>query len=167
MVGAMTTAFNHLLASHYLRVHRAALGILGEEQEAHEVAQEALLKAYRAQDRYDPRRPFYPWLHRIVRNACYDALARRRSRARADVAVERMASAEPTPLERVETADEVERLRRAMAELSPEHREIIVMRHFEDLSYAEIGQILDLPPGTVMSRLYRARKALAALMEAP
>jgi RNA polymerase sigma-70 factor (ECF subfamily) len=163
----MTVAFNHLLASHFLRVHRAALGILGEEQDAREVAQEALLKAYRARDRYDPGRPFYPWLHRIVRNACYDALARRRKRARSDVAVERMASAEPTPLDRAETADEIARLRLAMEKLSPMYREIIVMRHFEDLSYAEIGEILALPPGTVMSRLYRARKALAALMEAP
>ncbi|MBW2255084.1 MAG: sigma-70 family RNA polymerase sigma factor, partial [Deltaproteobacteria bacterium] len=55
----------------------------------------------------------------------------------------------------------------AMEKLSPKYREIIVMRHFEDLSYAEIGEILALPPGTVMSRLYRARKALAALLEAP
>ena len=76
-----TIPFEHLLASHMKRVHRAALGWMGEEQEAREVAQEALLKAFRARHRYDPSRPFYPWLHRITKNACMDAAARRRNRA--------------------------------------------------------------------------------------
>lgn len=76
------TAFHHLLASHYPRVHRAALGMLRDEQDAREIAQEALLRAYKARKLYDPARPFYPWLRRIVRNACLDAIARRARRPR-------------------------------------------------------------------------------------
>jgi len=161
----MGTTFTHLLAANYTRAHRAALGWLGNEQEAHEVAQEALLRAYRARDRYDPSRPFYPWLRRIIRNACVDARRRGRHRALTGLDEARVASTAPDPSERVETADAVAHLRAAMEELSPEHREILVLRHFEDLSYAEIAEILGVAQGTVMSRLYRARKALAHRME--
>jgi RNA polymerase sigma-70 factor, ECF subfamily len=161
----MTATFTHLLAANYTRVHRAALGWLGDEQEAHEVAQEALLRAYRARDRYDPSRPFYPWLRKIVRNACLDARARARHRAVSGLDEARVVSTAPDPAEQVETADAVAHLRTALAALNPEHREILVLRHFEDLSYAEIGEILGVPQGTVMSRLYRARKALAERME--
>ena len=161
---AHTIPFEHLLAAHYRRVQRAALGLLGEEQEAREVAQEALLRAYRARDRYDRSRPFYPWLYRIVRNAAFDARDRRRNRAVSGLEQERVAATQPSPLEQAQTAEGIGILRAAIERLSPEHREIIAMRHFQDLSYAEIGQLLELPEGTVMSRLYRARRALAAEM---
>ena len=161
----MTTTFTHLLAAHYLRAHRAALGWLGDEQEAREVAQEALLRAYRARDRYDPARPFAPWLRQIVRNACKDAAARGRRRAVGGLDADRLADAQPGADERMVQADANGRLRAAIAELSPDYREIVVLRHFEDLSYAEIAEALDVPIGTVMSRLYRARKALAERLQ--
>ncbi|MBT3218896.1 MAG: RNA polymerase sigma factor [Proteobacteria bacterium] len=159
------TTFQHQLAAYIPRVHRAALGFLGEEQEAREVAQEALLKAYAARDRYDESRPFYPWLYRIVKNTCLDALARRRHRAVSGLQPERVANSEPSPLDRLSQAEAIGQVRAAMEHLSPEQREIISMRHFQDLTYAEIAQILDVAQGTVMSRLYRARKALLAVLE--
>lgn len=162
------TTFDHLLAAHAPRVLRAALGLLGEEQEAREVAQEALLKAYKARDRYDAERPFYPWLYRIVRNTSLDALRRRRHRPMVGLESERVVDRSPTVLDRVALGESIGHLRVAMQTLSDEHREVLSMRHFQELSYAEIGEILDLPPGTVMSRLYRARKALVrALGEEP
>jgi len=161
----MTVSFDHLLAAHTSRVHRAALGILGEEQEAREAAQESLLKAYRARDRYDRRRPFYPWLYRIVKNTCLDAIARRRHRAATGLQVHRVASKTASPLDRVDQQEAISRMRQAIGHLSMEHREIISMRHFQELSYAEIGDLLGLPQGTVMSRLYRARQALARILE--
>ena len=161
----IATTFQHQLAAYIPRVHRAALGFLGEEQEAREVAQEALMKAYAARDRYDESRPFYPWLYRIVKNTCLDALARRRHRAVLGLQPERVANSEPTPLDRLSQAEAIDRVRAAMGHLSCEQREIIAMRHFQDLSYAEIAQLLDVAQGTVMSRLYRARQALLVVLE--
>ena len=153
------TDFAQLLALHGPRVHRAAAGMLRDEQEAREVAQDALARAWAARDRYDGR-PFYPWLVTIVRNACRDAIARGRHRAIGGLDSERLAGTAPTPLQSLRAKEAESAIREAMAGLSEEHRDILVMRHFEDLSYAEIGEILGLPQGTVMSRLYRARKGL-------
>ncbi|MFT4624781.1 MAG: RNA polymerase sigma-70 factor (ECF subfamily) [Myxococcota bacterium] len=163
----MTTApFEHLLAAHSRRVHRAALGILGDEQEAREVAQEALLKAHRARARYDTSRPFYPWLYRIVKNTCFDARARGRHRALPGLQDERVAAPDASPGDRIDQSRAIARMRTALETLSADHREIIAMRHFQDLSYAEIGTLLGVKQGTVMSRLFRARRALSAAMEA-
>lgn len=146
------------------RVHRAALGLLGDEQEAREIAQEALMKAYSARDRYDPNRPFYPWMYRIVRNLAFDARARGRHRALSGLDTERVVNTQPSALDTLAQGEAEARVRAAMTTLSDEHREVLGMRHFQDLSYAEIGELLDLPQGTVMSRIYRARKALAAAL---
>ena len=161
----MTTEFARLLALNLPKVHRAAAGLLRDEQEAHEVAQDALAKAWAARDRYDPHRPFYPWLYTIVRNACRDAAARGRHRARPGLEPERHPSSEPTALAALSQRRREAAIRGAMGRISPGHREVLVMRHFEDLSYAEIGELLGVPQGTVMSRLFRARKALLAAMK--
>lgn len=163
-LGRMTD-FSQLLALHGPRVHRVAAGMLRDEQEAREVAQEALARAWAARDRYDARRPFYPWLATIVRNACRDAIARGRHRAISGLDAERLTSADATPLQALSRKEAEGAVRDAMAALRDEWREILLMRHFEDLSYAEIGEALSLPQGTVMSRLYRARKALVAELE--
>jgi RNA polymerase sigma factor (sigma-70 family) len=158
----MTTEFAQLLAAHGPRVHRVAAGMLRDEEEAREVAQDALAKAWAARDRYDRARPFYPWLATIVRNACRDAIARGRHRAIGGLDAERLSGSEPSPLQSLSQKEAEGAVRAAMASLRDEWREILVMRHFEDLSYAEIGEALGVPQGTVMSRLYRARKALTA-----
>lgn len=152
--------FDALLAAHAPRALAAATGYLGDEQEAREAAQEALLKAVRARDRYDRRRPFYPWLRRIVRNTCFDRLDRRRHAAVPGLREEWVESEQPTVLDRLAQDESIARVRAGLDRLTPEHREILVLRHFEDLSYAEIAAELGVAEGTVMSRLYRARKAL-------
>jgi RNA polymerase sigma-70 factor, ECF subfamily len=164
----MPPTFTTLLATYEPRVHRAALGLLGDEQEAHEIAQDALAKAWAARHRYDASRPFYPWLYTIVKNLCRDAKARSRHRARPGLESERVVSAAPSPLSALSAAQAQASVRAAMDHLREDQREIIAMRHFQDLSYAEIGELLDLPQGTVMSRLFRARRALLTLLqEAP
>jgi RNA polymerase sigma-70 factor (ECF subfamily) len=160
-----STPFEHLLAAHSPRAHRAALGLLGDEQEAREIAQEALLRAHRARDRYDTTRPFYPWLYRIVKNACLDARARGRHRAVPGLRDERISAPLQRPGESIDQARAIQRMRTALQTLTDGHREIIALRHFQDLSYAEIASILQVKEGTVMSRLFRARRALAAAME--
>ena len=160
-----TVLFEHLLAAHAERVHRAALGLLGNEQEAREAAQEALLKAYRARQRYQSHRPFYPWLYRIVRNTCFDELSRRKHRATPGLDDQRVVGEQPTALDRLESIEAIASVRQGMERLSASQREILSMRHFQDLSYAEMGELLEIPVGTVMSRLYRARRALLRSME--
>ena len=161
----MSETFRALLAHHYVRIHGVALGFLRDEQEARESAQDALLKAWRARDRYDPDRPFYPWLYRIVKNTCFDAIARRKHRPLPGLDVERFAHPSADASERFELARDLSRLKVALATLTKAQQEIINLRHFQDLSYAEMAQVMEVPEGTVMSRLYRARKALARAME--
>ena len=163
----MTASFTHLLAAYQGRILRASLGWLGNEQEAREAAQDTLLKAYAARDRYDDNRPFYPWLHTIAHNTCRDALARRSHRAHTGLDTQRVADDRPSPEGLVATGESVQALRVAMATLSDDYKEVLVLRHFEDLSYAEIGEIIGIPKGTVMSRLYRARRALTHTMNPP
>ncbi len=161
----MSATFANLLAANLVRVHKSALGRLGDEQEAREVAQEALTRAWAARERYDSRRPFYPWLATIVRNACRDARARRRNRAVSGLDTERLTSPIRGPWAALDAAQAQQRVRTAMEVLDESHREIIVLRHFEDLSYAEIAAMLDIAEGTVMSRLFRARRALIRVLE--
>jgi RNA polymerase sigma factor (sigma-70 family) len=160
----MTPVFSTLLQDSSRRVHRAALGFLGEREIAREAAQEALMKAYAARARYDTSQPFYPWMYRIVKNTCLDILAKRRRRPRAALDVERLADRHPSPLDSAQQAEEHTRLWAAMERLSEPHREVINLRHFQDLSYGEIAEVLGIAEGTVMSRLFRARSALAAAM---
>ena len=156
----MPADFATLLAFHLPRVHRAARGLIPDDEEAHEIAQDALARAWAARERYDASRPFYPWLYAIVRNACRDAAARRKHRAFSGLESERVRAGDPSPLAQLSSKEARQRVQRAMARLPEPQREILVMRHFEDLSYAEMAELLEVPQGTVMSRLYRARKAL-------
>lgn len=159
-----SVAFHALVDAHFHRIHRAALGFLGKPEEAREVAQEALLKAHRAREAYDPTLPFYPWLYRILKNTCLDAIARRRHRATPGLDAERVGADGPSSVDRIATAEEVRALWRAMETLPEEHKEILNLRHFQDLAYDEIAEVLAIPRGTVMSRLFRARRALARRM---
>lgn len=156
-------SFDQLLATHAQRGFRAAVGYLGNEQDAAEATQDALLKALRARARYDRSRPFYPWLRRIIRNTCFDRRAKKRPLSGLDV--ERVGADTPLVLSQLESREAAASVWAGLDRLSEEHREILVMRHFEDLSYAQIAEALDTAEGTVMSRLYRARKALVRALE--
>lgn len=157
--------FDARLAEAAPRALRAALGWLGDEQEAREAAQESFLKAHRARERYDAERPFYPWLRRIVRNTCFDRLSRRKHREASGLRDEWVASDAPTALDLLSREAAIQSVRNGLERLNEEQREILVLRHFEDLPYNEIAAILDVPIGTVMSRLYRARKALVRVLD--
>lgn len=154
------------------RAYMVAYRRLGDQDAAREVCQEAASRALGAQSTYDAARPFYPWFYRIVQNLCRDVANRRRRAARdVDVDDETVSVPDPSPgVERHLIEGEQEaRLVKAIAALPPELREMIELRHFQDLSYREMAEVLGCPEGTVMSRLYRARKALGELVrhEAP
>jgi RNA polymerase sigma-70 factor (ECF subfamily) len=141
-----------LFRAHWSRAHRAAYLVVQDAAAAEDIAQEAFLSAVRALDRFDRRRPFGPWLHRIVVNRAIDWARARRLRAEAEL----VDSAASSDAERRET----EGLAAAIAELSPEHRAVIVLRYLFEYTPGEIAGLLELPRGTVNSRLRRGLDAL-------
>ncbi|MHC4788711.1 MAG: RNA polymerase sigma factor [Planctomycetota bacterium] len=139
----------------------AASLLLGNHEDALDASQEAFVRAWRHIRRFDSRRPFYPWYAAILRNLCISRL-RRRARRRTTPLDERQpaASAESDPVLLAGRNERRDRVWQAIRVLSPVHREIIVMNHFQGMSYKEMAEALAIPIGTVMSRLHNARRAL-------
>ena len=143
-------ALAELFRRHWPAAHRAAWLVVRDERVAEDVAQEAFVAAVRRLDAFDRRRPFAPWLHRIVANRAID-WARTRA-ARAEVALPEGALGAVHDAE-VGAHDE---LAAGLVELTPEHRAVIVLRYLLDYTPGEIAELLELPRGTVNSRLRRA-----------
>ena len=149
---------------------RLAVGMLGSADEARDALQDAFIKAWESLSRFDTNRPFGPWFFQILRNQCRDVIRSRQSRGRLETRDERLelrpAGAKTNP-ERLRQRNEAqETLWKALRNIGVEHREIIVLKELEGFRYAEIAGILDIPEGTVASRLYHARSALReALLE--
>ena len=153
-------ALEQLFRHHWPRAHRAAYLVVHDAAAAEDIAQEAFLAAVRALDRFDRRRPFGPWLHRIVVNRAID-WARARELRR-----ELSAEGAPDPVAPERAGGEhAGRLAGGLAELSPEHRAVIVLRYLLDYTPGEIADLLDLPRGTVNSRLRRGLDRLKELID--
>jgi RNA polymerase sigma-70 factor (ECF subfamily) len=151
-------AFAELFRRHWPRAHRAAWLVVHDATAAEDVAQEAFLAAVRSLDRFDRRRPFGPWLHRIVVNRAIDyARARELRREVAATASEPVA-----PSDRMAPDDDV---LAALAALPPDQRAVIVMRHLLGFTPGEIAKSLGLPRGTVNSRLRRGLDGLQEVVE--
>jgi RNA polymerase sigma-70 factor (ECF subfamily) len=148
-------AVEELFRRHWPHTHRAAYLIVRDAAAAEDIAQEAFLAALSALDRFDRRRPFAPWLHRIAVNRAIDwsrARAVRREVA-AGEALESTAAGPPPAAAPLERGGEVAA---ALAGLSPEHRAVVILRYLFEYTPGEISKMLDLPRGTVNSRLRRA-----------
>jgi RNA polymerase sigma-70 factor (ECF subfamily) len=163
-------AYERLVRHYMTDAYLVACGFVGDSEDARDLSQDAFIKAYQARDSFDANRPFYPWLYRILKNHCLNFLKRgsRRSGSlyyEGNPDRERFASQSPTPLQDLEREERKEIVHAAIDLLSDDHREIIVLKNFKGCSYAEIAEILDIPIGTVMSRLYYARKTLKELIE--
>jgi RNA polymerase sigma-70 factor (ECF subfamily) len=145
-----TPALEQLFRLHWQRAYRAALVVVGDAAAAEDIAQEAFLAAVRALDRFDRRRPFGPWLHRIVVNRAIDwSRARTLRRELGGDATIDVAAPER------ESTGRADELASALADLGAEHRAVIVLRYLLDYTPGEIADLLDLPRGTVNSRLRR------------
>lgn len=152
-------ALEQLFRLHWPRAYRAALLVVDDAAAAEDIAQESFLAAVRALDRFDRRRPFGPWLHRIVVNRAIDW-----SRARAlrrEIGAEAVPEAVAPAREAGERADE---LAVALADLGAEHRAVVVLRYLLDYTPGEIAELLDLPRGTVNSRLRRGLDRLEEVL---
>ena len=142
--------FEALFRLHWPRAHRAAYLVVHDEAAAEDIAQESFLAAIRNLDRFDRRRPFGPWLHRIVVNRAIDWSRARQLRGESELVD--APAADPEPLD--------ESLLAALAALPPDHRAVIVLRHLLDYTPGEIAELLGLPRGTVNSRLRRGLDSL-------
>lgn len=163
-------AFEILVRRHMANAYLTALGFTGNAEDARDLSQDAFIKAFQARRRFDPQRPFYPWFYRILRNHCLNFLQRVRKKSEPlyfdeSLDNERFRSSVPSPVEQLEKTERVRLVRAAVDRLSVEHREVIILKNFEGLSYREIAEVLDVPMGTVMSRLYYARRMLKELIQ--
>ena len=156
-------AVEELFRRHWPHTHRAAYLIVRDAAAAEDIAQEAFLAALSALDRFDRRRPFAPWLHRIAVNRAIDwsrARAVRHEVAGGEALLD-LTPAPPASADSLERGGEVEA---ALAGLSAEHRAVVILRYLLDYTPGEIARMLELPRGTVNSRLRRALDHLSGLI---
>ena len=164
-------AFGELVSRYMQRAYYAALGLVGSHDDALDLSQEAFARAFRARASIDPERPFFPWLYQIIRRLCFnhtrDTSSHRKKLQKAgswlsDATMGNSPDSPERALERSELRDQVAA---AIERLTARDREVLVLREFEGLRYREIAETVGIPIGTVMSRLYSARRHLARVIE--
>jgi RNA polymerase sigma-70 factor (ECF subfamily) len=171
--GGDSEAFGVLIGRYMRRAYVHALGIVGSREDALDLSQEAFVRAYRARHTLDPDRAFYAWLYQILRRLCFNFLrdTKTRARLRETHAVDWVVGIAhrpdwENPAREAERAEERRRVSTAIQRLPWREREVLVLREFQELTYREIADLLEIPIGTVMSRLYAARKRLAESLDA-
>jgi RNA polymerase sigma-70 factor (ECF subfamily) len=160
-----TAAFGQLVEKYQHRLFNTLLPISSSREEAEDLTQDAFVQAFTKLRTFQHQSAFYTWLYRIAFNL---ALGRKRRRRRIEVSVEQareVTGTEPVdegdaPSERLERGERVAQVQEALNSMSEEHRAILVLREMEGCCYETIAEILDLPVGTVRSRLHRARLQL-------
>jgi RNA polymerase sigma-70 factor (ECF subfamily) len=168
-----TGAFEELVARHRDKVYARAFSMVRNEEEAVDLSQEAWVKAWQRLKQFQGEASFLTWMTRIVINLCLDHL-RRQKRQRAESiehleeelgGVERqMPVVTVNPTERLERSELRARIERALSQLSYEHRTVIVLHEFEEMEYKQIAKVMKCSIGTVMSRLFYARRKMAVLL---
>ncbi len=158
-------AFEQLVRRHQRRALAVALGILHNHEDARDACQDAFVRAFRALDRFDGDAQFSTWLHRIVVNICIDHLRRRASIGTVSLDdVGGVLAGNDDPARSAEGVEMGGRIGAALGKLSANHRTVLVLREVEGLSYLEIAAAMRCSVGTVMSRLFHARKRMQAML---
>jgi RNA polymerase sigma-70 factor, ECF subfamily len=168
-----TEAFEELVARHRDKIYARAFSMVRNEDSAIDLSQEAWVKGWQRLVQFQGEASFVTWMTRIVINLCLDHL-RKQKRTRAESieqldeemgGVERqMPVINPNPTERLERQELRVRIDRAMEQLSYEHRTVLILHEFEEMEYKQIAKTMGCSIGTVMSRLFYARRKLAALL---
>lgn len=168
------SAFEALVTENEKRIYNLCRRLTGNPEDAAELTQEAFLNAWRGLGRFQGESSFSTWLYRLASNACIDFLRKEKRRQSLSMTVslddEEEARQVELPDERYTPERELERIEVRQAveagleKLTPEHRQVLVMREINGLSYAEIGGVLGLEEGTVKSRIARARNALRKVL---
>ncbi len=163
--------FGDLVERYQGRLVNYLLRLLGDAEDAHDLAQEVFLKIYLALDRFDAQYRFSTWLFRVAQNAAIDQIRKRRLKL---VSLHRpeddhegegggdwdLPSTSPTPYQESRNLERGGAIQAAIASLPPEYRELIELRHFAELSYEDIAQLKEMPLGTVKNKLFRGRQML-------
>lgn len=171
-----TKAYNELVTRYRGKVYAMIYNMVRNEQDAWDLAQDGFLKAWKSIGHFRGQSAFYTWLYRIMTNVTIDWLRKKQIQAGTefDDAVElhnidpgstTTPKSEPLPDVRMEQAEIRKRIDAALQKLSPEHRAVVVMKEIDGLQYNEIAEALDCSLGTVMSRLFYARKKLQTLLK--
>ncbi len=166
-------AFEELVARHRDKIYARAFSMMRNEDEAMDLSQEAWVKSWQRLKQFQGDSSFGTWITRIVINLCLDQL-RRRKRQRTDSieemneesgGVERqMPVVAANPTERLERGELRKKIDQALGQLSYEHRTVLVLHEFEELEYKEVAKAMGCSIGTVMSRLFYARRKMAVLL---
>jgi RNA polymerase sigma-70 factor (ECF subfamily) len=170
-----TEAFDELVIRYRTRVFSMIYNMVHSEQDAWDLAQDSFVKAWKSIKRFRGRSSFYTWLYRIVMNVTIDWVRKKQVKPAAefddaiqlkeiDPASKTVPKAEALPYETMERSEIRERIDQALAQLTPEHRAVILMKEIEEMQYHEIAEALGCSIGTVMSRLFYARKKLQNLL---
>ena len=150
-------AFGQLVAKHQRAAYGHAIALLGRRGEAQDAVQDSFLAAFQALKRLDSERPFFPWFYVILRNRCFSMLRSRRPTQPLDESYVVAPSQQ--------SDDKAIEIRLALSRLSAEDREILVLKYIDGLRYYEIAEMLDIPVGTVTSRLHAARRRMAKQLQ--
>ena len=169
-------AFDELVIRYRTRVFAMIYNMVHNEQDAWDLAQESFVKAWKSIKRFRRHSSFYTWIYRIVMNVTIDWLRKKQIKGAGtefddtvqmkeiDPASRTVPKADPLPHEQMEHSEIRARIDRAIKQLSPEHRAVILMKEIEGMQYHEIAETLGCSIGTVMSRLFYARKKLQHLL---
>jgi RNA polymerase sigma-70 factor (ECF subfamily) len=161
VAGGDQTAFAEIVRTHQLALYNIAYRMLGNVRDAEDAAQDAFIRAYKFFNRFDPERPLAPWLKRITVNVCLNRLNARKPALSLDDNLPPPRNPHPGPEARTAERQQQTRIRDEIVRLPPQYRAVIELRHFQEMSYDEIAQVLKRPLNTVKSDLFRARKILA------
>jgi RNA polymerase sigma-70 factor (ECF subfamily) len=168
-----SAAFGELVRRYQDRLYNTVYRLIGNAEDAQDVVQEAFIHAYQSLGRFKGDSLFFTWLYRIAVNAAISL--KRKQRATLSIHTGRQdpdGTAEPAdpsdfgqPGHALERAEQEDRIQRALGRLSPEHRAVLVLKDMEDQKYETIAEILQVPIGTIRSRLHRARLELRDLLQ--
>jgi len=157
--------FDFLVKKYRREAMYHALTILGDKEDALDACQESFTKAYAAMPRLDKLDAFYPWFYRILRNTCLNMIRKKKNTIRFQKEYKELnkSARGASPDLYVENNERRELIKEVFAAMQPQYREILAMKYVSGYSYEEISETLGIPRGTVMSRLYYARKTFQKL----
>lgn len=162
-------AFADIVDFYQHRLYQVCFRMLSNQQEAEDIAQEAFVRAYTNLHTFDQKRKFSTWLYRIATNLCIDRIRKKKPDYYLDAEVpgtegldmySQIAAEEQLPEEQLEQMELQDRIQYEISRLPDKYRTVIVLKYIEELSLQEIGEILDMPVGTVKTRIHRGREAL-------
>jgi RNA polymerase sigma-70 factor, ECF subfamily len=167
-----SAAFGILVRRHQDRLYNTVYRLLGNSEDAQDVIQESFISAYQSLSSFKGDAKFFTWLYRIAMNAAISLKRKKKAAVSLDTGSKHDLVIDPLdqsldhqPGDAMERQEEEQRLQGALDRLSPEHKSVIVLKDIEDMKYEEIAEVLDVPIGTIRSRLHRARLELRDLLE--